>query len=139
MVHIDRALAIIKKEFNDKHYKYGIFLNSLGLVNAVMNDYDKAYVHVKQALQILFDTLGMDHIEICDVYINMGNICMKIVDEIDKQQNDLDCTEKLVKLDEAKKCYSEASRIIKKTFGDKHIKTQQSLELLSIVDNYHTL
>lgn len=138
IAHIDRALVIIKKEFNDQHYKYGIFLNSLSLVYAVMDDYDTAYVHAKQALHILLDTLGMDHIEICDVYTNMGDICMKIVAEIDKKQKDQQqsqkSTEKQVKLDEAKKYYSDAHRIIQKTFGDRHTKTQQSLALLSIVD-----
>jgi hypothetical protein len=108
-----------------------------------MNDYDTAYVHVKQALLILLDTLGMDHIEICDVYTNMGDICMKIVAEIDKKQKDQqqnqESIEKQVKLGEAKRYYSEAHRILKKTIGDKHTKTQQSLALLSIVDNYQTL
>ncbi len=48
-----------KKEFNDQDYKYGFFLNSLGLAYVMMNDYDTAYVHLKQALQIVLDTLGM--------------------------------------------------------------------------------
>lgn len=107
-----------------------------------MNDYDTAYVHVKQALHILLDTLGTNHIELCDVYTNMGDICLKIVIEVDKKQKDQEQNQKSivkqVKLDEAKKYYSEAHKIIKKTFGDKHTKTQQSLALLSIVDNYQT-
>ena len=140
IAHIDRALVIIKQEFTDQHYKYGIFLNSLGLVHAMMNDYDTAYVHVKQALQILLNTLGAGHMELCDVYTNLGGICMKIVMEIDKkprdQQHNHESAEKQGKLDEAKKYYSEAHKIIKKTFLDKHAKTQQSLALLSTVDNY---
>ncbi|CAF0855602.1 unnamed protein product [Adineta ricciae] len=138
LVHIDRALVIIRKEFNDQHYKYGIFLNSLGLVYAAMNNYHTAYGHVKQALQILVDSLGMDHIEMCDVYTTMGDICLKIAAEIgekqgDQQQNQ-EFAEKQSKLDEAKEYYSKAQRIMKKTFGDKHKKTQQFLALLPIVD-----
>ncbi|CAF2776757.1 unnamed protein product [Rotaria sp. Silwood2] len=143
IVYIDRALAIIKKEFNDQHYKYGFFLNSLGLAHAMMNDYDTAYVHLTQALQILLATLGMDHIEICDVYANLGDICMKIVAEMDNkpkdQQENQESTEKQVKLDEAKKYYSEAHRIVKKTFGDEHTKTKQFLTLLFTVDKYQAL
>ena len=141
--HINRALAIVKREFNDQHYKYGIFLNSLGLVYAMMNDYSTAYVHVKQALQILLTTLGADHIEVCDVYSTLGDICMKIVAEIDhnskneKQQSS--SPEKQVKLDEAKKYYTEAQRIVQKTFGAEHTKAKQFLSLLFIVDNYQTL
>ncbi|CAF3629063.1 unnamed protein product [Rotaria sp. Silwood1] len=143
IVCINRALAIIKKEFNDQHYKYGIFLNSLGLVYAMMNDYDTAYVHHKQGLQILLATLGSDHIDICDVYANLGDICMKIVAEMDNksknQQDNQESTEKQVKLDEAKKYYSEAHRIVQKTFGDEHTKTKQFLTLMFIVDNYQAL
>ncbi|CAF1352598.1 unnamed protein product [Rotaria sp. Silwood1] len=143
IVCINRALAIIKKEFNDQHYKYGIFLNSLGLVYAMMNDYDTAYVHHKQGLQILLATLGIDHIDICDVYANLGDICMKIVAEMDNksknQQDNQESTEKQVKLDEAKKYYSEAHRIVQKTFGDEHTKTKQFLTLMFIVDNYQAL
>ncbi|CAF3789198.1 unnamed protein product [Rotaria sp. Silwood1] len=143
IIHIDRALAIIKKEFNDRHHKYGIFLNSLGLAYAMMNDYNTAYVHVKQALQILLTTLGIDHIEVCDVYSNLGDICMKIVAEMDSTpkegQKSQESTEKQVKLDEARKYYSEAQRIVQKTFGAEHTKTKQCLSLLFIVDNYQAL
>ena len=142
IVHINQALAIINKEFNDQHYKYGIFLNSLGLVYASMNDYDKAYVQIKQALRILLVALGVDHIEICDVYANLGDICMNRVAEIDtkpkNQQDNEETTEKQVKLGEAKKYYSEAHRIAKKTFGDTYAKTQETRTLLSIVDDYQT-
>ncbi|CAF1239095.1 unnamed protein product [Rotaria sordida] len=141
--HIDRALAIIKKEFNDRHHKYGIFLNSLGLAYAMMDDYTTAYVHLKQALQILLTSLGVDHIEVCDVYSNLGDICMKIVAEIDSkpkdEQQNQEPTEKQVKLDEAKKYYSEAHRIVQKTFGAEHTKAKQCLSLLFIVDNYQAL
>ncbi|CAF4772949.1 unnamed protein product [Rotaria sp. Silwood1] len=143
IIHIDRALAIIKKEFNDRHHKYGIFLNSLGLAYAMMNDYDTAYIHVKQALQILLTTLGVDHIEVCDVYSNLGDICMKIVAEMDSKTNNEktkeESTEKQAKLDEAKKYYTEAHRIVQKTFGSEHTKAKQCLSLLFIVDNYQTL
>jgi hypothetical protein len=82
-------LIIIKKEFGDKHYKYGMFLNSLGLSYAMLDDYTTAYVHMKQALQILLTALGADHIEVCDVYANLGDVCMKLVAEPDKKnQND---------------------------------------------------
>ncbi|CAF1627819.1 unnamed protein product [Rotaria magnacalcarata] len=140
IVHINRALAIIKKEFNEQHYKYGIFLNSLGLVYATMNDYDTAYEHVKQALQILLATLGVDHIELCDVYVNLGDICMKIVAEMDNKPKDQyenqESTEKQIVLNEAKNSYSEAHRIVQKAFGAEHTKTKQFLSLLSIANNY---
>jgi tetratricopeptide (TPR) repeat protein len=143
IVYIDRALAIIKKEFNDQHYKYGIFLNSLGLTYAMMNDYDMTYVRFTQALQILLVTLGMDHIEICDVYVNLGDICMKIVVEMDNKPKDKEenqeSTENKVTLDEAKKYYLEAQRIVQKNFGAEHTKAKQILTLLSIVDNYQAL
>ncbi|CAF1175269.1 unnamed protein product [Rotaria sordida] len=74
IAHFDRALAIIKKEFNEQHYKYGLFLNSLGLTHAMMGDYNTGFAHMKQALEILLATLGTDHIEICDVYVNLGDI-----------------------------------------------------------------
>ena len=99
-----------------------------------MNNYRTAYGHVKQALQILVDTLGMDHIEICDVYTNMGDICLKVAAEIDEKQQQQESTEKQSKLDEAKEYYSKAQRIMEKTFGDKHKKTQQFRTLLPIVD-----
>lgn len=141
--YIDRALAIIKKEFNDQHYKYGIFLNSLGLVYAMMNDYDTGYARLKQALQILLTTLGMDHIEIYDVYVNLGDICIKIVAEIDNksedEQKNKESNEKEIKLDEAKKYYLEAQRIAQKAFGVEHTKAKQILQLLSAVDNYQAL
>jgi len=136
--YINRALSIIKREFGDKHYKYGMFLNSLGLAYAMLNDYKIAYIHLKQALQILLNNLGPNHIEVCDVYSNLGDICMKFVVEIDekKQKNE---NEKQLKLDEAKKNYLEAQRIVQSTFGNEHTKAIQILSLLYIIDNYNSL
>ena len=138
--YINRALLIIRKEFGEKHYKYGMFLNSLGLAYAMSNDYPTAYVHMKQALQILLSTLGTDHIEVCDVYSNLGDVCMKLVAEYeqgihkgDKENN------KQSKLEEAKKYYTQAQRIVQATFGVDHTKSKQFLSLLFIVDNYHSL
>lgn len=143
IMHIDRALAIIKREFNDRHHKYGIFLNSLGLSYAMIDDYNTAYLHVKQALQILLSTLGVGHIEVCDVYSNLGDICMKIVAEVDSKQKDTqqkqESTEKQIKLDEARKYYSEAQRIVEQAFGAQHAKVKQFLSLLFIIDNYPNL
>lgn len=135
--YINRALTIIKKEFGEKHYKYGMFLNSLGLADAMSDDYQTAYLHMKQALEILITALGANHIEVCDVYSNLGDVCMKLVAEYDqgKQKNS---TDKQMKLDEAKKYYTHAQRIVQATFGPEHTKTKQFLSLLFIVDNYHS-
>jgi tetratricopeptide (TPR) repeat protein len=138
--YINRALIIIKKEFGDKHYKYGMFLNSLGLSYAMLDDYKTAYVHMKQALQILLTALGHDHIEVCDVYSNLGDVCMKLVAELDQEKSkDKKQDDKQSKLDEAKKYYTEAQRIVQATFGPEHTKTRQFLSLLFIVDNYNSL
>jgi len=138
--YINRALIITKKEFSDKHYKYGMFLNSLGLSYAMINDYQTAYVHMKEALKILLTALGNDHIEVCDVYSNLGDVCMKLVAESGtEKQKGKDQTDKQTKLDEAKKYYTEAQRIAQATFGVEHTKTRQFLSLLFIIDNYHSL
>jgi tetratricopeptide (TPR) repeat protein len=140
--YINRALIIIKKEFGDKHYKYGMFLNSLGLSYAMIDDYQTAYIHMKEALKILLTALGNDHIEVCDVYSNLGDVCMKLVAECDQEkakQKNKNKTDKQVKLEEAKKYYTEAQRIAQATFGAEHTKTRQFLSLLFIVDNYHSL
>jgi len=138
--YINRALIIIKKEFGDKHYKYGMFLNSLGLAYAMINDYNTAYTHMKQALQILLTALGPDHIEVCDVYANLGDVCMKLVAEDNqKKPKGKKETDKQSKLEEAKKYYTQAQRIVQATFGAEHTKTKQFLSLLFIVDNYHSL
>jgi tetratricopeptide (TPR) repeat protein len=141
--YIERALVIIKKEFSDKHYKYGMFLNSLGLAYAMINDYKMAYDHSKQALQILIDCLGQDHPEICDVNFNLGDYCMKLVDKIDSALGTTDITknqnEKRLKLQEAKRYYTEAQRIAQARFGPEHTKVKQLLSLLFIVDNYSIL
>ncbi|CAF1372054.1 unnamed protein product [Adineta steineri] len=136
--YINRALMIIKKEFSDKHYKYGMFLNSLGLVYAMMNDYRMAYIHLKQSLQILINSLGPDHIEVCDVYSNLGEICVKFVTEMcqEKQPNQ---NEKQSKLDEGKKHILEAQRIVQATFGNEHTKAIQFMSLLFIIENFHSL
>ncbi|CAF0817922.1 unnamed protein product [Rotaria sp. Silwood1] len=138
--YINRALIIIKKEFGDKHYKYGMFLNSLGLAYAMTDDYTTAYVHMKQALQVLLTTLGANHIEVCDVYSNLGDVCMKLVAEYDHgKSKNKNKTDKQSKLDEAKKYYTEAQHIVQATFGLEHTKSKQFLSLLFIVDNYNSL
>ncbi|CAF3187117.1 unnamed protein product [Rotaria sp. Silwood2] len=136
--YINRALIIIKREFDDKHYKYGMFLNSLGLAYAMINDYKIAYIHLKQSLQILLNSLGPNHIEVCDVYSNLGDICMKFVVEID-QQKQINQSEKQSKLEEAKTYYLEAQRIVQATFGNEHTKAIQFSSLLFIINNYNSL
>ena len=138
--YIDRALEIIKKEFGEKHYKYGMFLNSLGLSYAMLDEYETAYGHLKQALQVLITSLGQDHIEVCDVYVNLGDVCMKLVAEFDhgKKSKAIDM-DKGTKLEEAKKYYIQAQRIVQTTFGSEHTKSRQLLSLLFIVENYHSL
>ena len=136
--YINRALIIIKKEFGDKHYKYGMFLNSLGLAYAMINDYKMAYIHLRQALQILLNNLGPNHIEVCDVYINLGDTCLKLM--VEKcQQREKNTGEVDPKLDEGRKYYLEAQRIVQDTFGKEHTKFIQLLSLIYIVDNYYSL
>ncbi|CAF1408595.1 unnamed protein product, partial [Adineta ricciae] len=136
--YINRALVIIKGEFGDKHYKYGMFLNSLGLAYAMIDDYRIAYIHVKQALQILLNNLGPDHIEVCDVYSNLGEICMKFVLQL-TQQKPPNQNERDAKLEEAKKNFIEAQRIVQATFGDDHTKSIQFMSFLFIIENFQTL
>jgi tetratricopeptide (TPR) repeat protein len=118
-----------------------MFLNSLGLAYAMLDDYETAYVHLKQALQILLTALGTDHIEVCDVYSNLGDVCMKLVAEYDqeKQKKSKNTNDKQTKLEEARKYYTAAHRIVQATFGADHTKTRQFLSLLYIVDNYNSL
>jgi hypothetical protein len=114
-----------------------MFLSSLALACAMINDYKIAYVHLKQALQILLNSLGPNHIEVCDVYSNVGDVCMKLVIEMD-QQKQKNQSEKQSKLEEAKRNYLEAQRIVQATFGNEHTKAIQFLSLLFIIDNYNT-
>jgi hypothetical protein len=117
-----------------------MYLNSLGLAYAMIDDYKTAYIHMKQALQILLTALGTDHIEVCDVYSNLGDVCMKLVAECDQtKRKGTNQTDKQSKLEEAKKYYTEAQRIVQATFGAEHTKSRQFLSLLFIVDNYHSL
>ena len=135
--YINRALKIVKKEFGDKHYKYGMFLNSLGLAYAMTDDYGMAFVYLKQALQILVTSLGDNHVEVADAYFNLGDVCMKYLMEID-QVKGKNKGEQEVKLDEAHKSYLEAQRIVRLTFGDEHTKAIQLSSLVFIVDNFST-
>ena len=125
----------MKKEFGDKHYKYGMFLNSLGLAYAMIDDYGMALVYLKQALQILLTSLGANHVEVADVYFNLGDVCMKYLMDID-QLKGKNKGEQQVKLDEARKSYLEAQRIVRLTFGDEHTKAIQLSSLLFIVENF---
>lgn len=115
-----------------------MYLNSLGLAYAMINDYKIAYIHLKQALQILLNNLGSNHIEVGDVYMNLGDVCMKLVVEITEEKGKLS-NEKQVKLDEGKKYYIEAQKIVQSTFGNDHTKAIQILSLLYIIDNYYSL
>lgn len=118
-----------------------MFLNSLGLAHAMMDDYSTAYVHLKEALQILLLDLGQDHIEVCDVYGNLGDVCMKLVAEceLNNGKAKTNLQDKQTKLEESKKYYTQAQRIALATFGSEHTKTKQYLSLLFIVDNYFSL
>ncbi|CAF3464445.1 unnamed protein product, partial [Rotaria sp. Silwood2] len=95
-------------------------------------------IHLKQSLQILLNSLGPNHIEVCDVYSNLGDICMKFVVEID-QQKQINQSEKQSKLEEAKTYYLEAQRIVQATFGNEHTKAIQFSSLLFIINNYNSL
>lgn len=133
--YINRALIIIKKEFGDKHYKYGMFLNSLGLAFSMTGDYGMGNVYLKQALQILQNNFGNDHLEVADVYMNLGDVTLKYLIELDgmkvKKQ-----IEQETKLDEAKRFYLEAQRIIQSTLGSEHTKSLQLLSLIFILNHY---
>ena len=41
-----------------------MFLNSLGLAHAMLNEYKVAYDELKQSSQILIHCLGLDHVEV---------------------------------------------------------------------------
>ncbi len=73
------ALKIVNKEFGDKyainigvatanvncrHYKVGMILNSVGLAHMMLNDYTAAYKDLNDALAILLEKLGKDHVEV---------------------------------------------------------------------------
>ena len=115
-----------------------MFLNSLGLAYAMINDYKIAYIHLKQALQILLTNLGPNHIEVCDVHMNLGDTCMKLVVE-KSEQKQKNTSDKEPKLDEAQRNYLEAQRIVQATFGNDHTKAVQLLSLLYIIENYYLL
>lgn len=103
----------------------------------MLSDYTEAYNNLKQALQILLVGLGQDHIEVCDVYSNLGDVCMKLLVESDdpkKNGND----DKQSKLAEAKKYFTNARRISEATFGREHTKTKQFESLLFIVENFNS-
>jgi len=123
------SLDIVKREFGDKHYKYGMFLNSSGLAHAMLNDFKKSYEELKQALQILITCLGPNHTEVADCYANLGDVCMKLVS---------DCKEK-GKLSEAQTYYTKANKIIESSLGATHPKCQQFSSLLFICENYDSL
>ncbi|CAF1239420.1 unnamed protein product [Rotaria sp. Silwood1] len=76
---------MMEREFKDKH-TYEIFLNYLGVSYAMINDYKIAFTHVKQASQIHYNNVCSNRIEVCDVYSNLGDICMKFLAEIHQQQ-----------------------------------------------------
>jgi len=126
------ALQIVKKEFGDKHYKVGMFLNSCGLAHAMLNEFEIAYKELKDALSILRTCLGGDHIEVADCYANLGDVCMKLHVEAKASKGEN-------KLEEAKKYYTEANRIVKAVFGPEHTKSKQFESLLYICENYAML
>ncbi len=67
---------------------------------------------------------------------------MKLVAEYDQQQGKektMNENDKYSKLEEAKKYYTQAQRIVQTTFGAEHTKSKQFLSLLFIVDNYNSL
>mmetsp|Transcript_25841 Transcript_25841/g.36340 ORF Transcript_25841/g.36340 Transcript_25841/m.36340 type:complete len:698 (-) Transcript_25841:158-2251(-) len=123
------ALQIVKKEFGENHYKVGMFLNNSGLARAMVNDFKTAYDELKQALQILIACLGENHIEVADCYANLGDVCMKLLAESNQR----------AKVDEAKKYYTQASKIVHQAFGPDHTKSRQFDSLLFICDNYYDL
>jgi len=129
-----QALQIVKKEFGERHYKVGMFLNSSGLAHAMLLNYATAYNELKSSSQILIACLGPDHIEVADVYTNLGAVCMKLITE-----GKLMTKERDEKLGEAKKYYTEASRIVGATFGPDHTKAKDLASLIFIVDNFHSL
>jgi len=129
----ERALKIVVKEFGQIHYKVGMFLNSKGLAHAMMQDFKLAYDDLKKALQVLIQTLNKDHVEVADVYSNLGDVVMKLLSE-QRNAAQLDSL-----LDEASKYYTEAKRIVEASLGPAHSKAKQLDSLLFIVTNYRAL
>jgi len=128
--YITSALQIVKKEFGESHYKVGMFTNSLGLTRSMLNEHDEAYKELKQALQILLLCLGSDHIEVADCYMALGDVCMKQHVESVNQEG---------KLEEAKKYYTNANKIVINTLGPDHSKSIQLSSLIFVCENYSTL
>jgi len=120
----------VKKEFGDGHYKEGMFLNNLGLAQAMLNLYTDSYRELKKSLNILITCLGPDHIEVADCYSNLGDVCMKLhVESIDNEG----------KIDEAKKYYTSASKIVVDSLGPEHSKSMQLASLIFVCENYSLL
>ena len=115
-----------------------MFLNSLGLAYAMINDFGMAFVHLNQSLQLLINNLGKNHIEVADVYFNLGDVTMKHVTDIEKIKGK-QFYDKKMKLEEAKNFYLEAQRIVNSTFGHEHTKALQLASLLFIIHHYESL
>eukprot|EP01113_Clastostelium_recurvatum_P032291 TRINITY_DN4129_c0_g1_i1.p1 TRINITY_DN4129_c0_g1~~TRINITY_DN4129_c0_g1_i1.p1 ORF type:complete len:658 (-),score=71.51 TRINITY_DN4129_c0_g1_i1:133-2106(-) len=124
-----RAQEIVKKELGERHYKIGMILNSLAMAEMMLNNYEAAHGHLREGLDILIECLGRDHVEVSDCYTNLGDVCMKLVCE--KNQ--------IAQLEEAKKNYKFALRIVERAFGSTHTKCQQLESLLFICDQYNSL
>jgi hypothetical protein len=101
----------------------------MGLANAMIKEYTTSYNQLKTSLEILKRCLGNDHVEVADCFANLGDVCMKLLTE---EKN-------VSKLAEAKQNYTEANRIIAKSFGAGHTKCNQFASLLFIIDNYDSL
>jgi tetratricopeptide (TPR) repeat protein len=112
-----------------------MFINSLGLAYAMTGDYGLAHVYFKQALEILVANFGANHIEVADVYFNLGDISMRYLIELDEMKTKKQ-VEQQAKIDETRKYYLEAQRIIQSTFDNEHTKAVQLLSLLFIVNNF---
>eukprot|EP01124_Arcella_intermedia_P034809 TRINITY_DN8695_c0_g2_i1.p1 TRINITY_DN8695_c0_g2~~TRINITY_DN8695_c0_g2_i1.p1 ORF type:complete len:526 (-),score=117.47 TRINITY_DN8695_c0_g2_i1:19-1569(-) len=93
---------------------------------AMCNNFHEAYSRLTQSLTILIHKLGKDHVEVADCQAFLGDVCMKLYVEAGIQD----------KLEEARKFYLEANRIIKAALGEEHTKCKQFQSLLFICENF---
>ncbi len=88
----------MQREFGVNHYKYGVFLSACGLSKAMCGDIDGAYKDLKQSLQTLVASLGMDHVEVADVYSALADVCLKLFVEGGHEANKLEEGKRYVQL-----------------------------------------
>ncbi|CAH6421645.1 Tetratricopeptide repeat [uncultured virus] len=68
--YLEKAKTIMDK-IKTLHYKNGMILVAFGLNKSLKKNYDEAHKDFKNAIKILTETSGEDHIEVADAHINL--------------------------------------------------------------------